>query len=264
LNSGSAPVVKALVLVTMLTLVVSRRVLNHVRFLAQEKAMRMTPMRWVEVFQTTAFTLLGHVLKAAGIDADSFTLMMYYMTEGIDPHVNRSRMCSPYTLINSLHRHKLQWMVDTARFEHLEWEQDLSAREDVFLSQILSYVITHTVSFISALGYWGVGIVMAIESANIPLPSEVILPFGSYLVSTGRLTFWGTVLAGVLGGTIGSALSYALGLWRRPATQSSFLSGVQISPSIRFDGWPDVGKGHVRLNEGFQVYPAMVKLVRHS
>ncbi|RYD06875.1 hypothetical protein N752_01740 [Desulforamulus aquiferis] len=42
---------------------------------------------------------------------------------------------------------------------------------------------------ISALGYWGVAIGMAIESANIPLPSEVILPFGGYLVYTGRLDF---------------------------------------------------------------------------
>jgi hypothetical protein len=50
--------------------------------------MRMTPMRWAEVFQTTAFTLLGHVLKAAGIDDGPFTIMMYYMTEGIEPNVN--------------------------------------------------------------------------------------------------------------------------------------------------------------------------------
>jgi putative transposase len=102
LSSGSAPVVEALVLVAMLTLVVSRRVLNHVRTLAQEKAMRMTPMRWAEVFQTTAFTLLGHVLKAAGIDDDPFTLMMYYMAEGIDPNVNRSRLMSPWVVQTNL------------------------------------------------------------------------------------------------------------------------------------------------------------------
>lgn len=52
---------------------------------------------------------------------------------------------------------------------------------------------------------------MAIESANIPLPSEVILPFGGYLVYTGRLDFWATVMAGTVGGTIGSIGSYYLG-----------------------------------------------------
>ncbi|RJQ25176.1 MAG: DedA family protein [Peptococcaceae bacterium] len=62
---------------------------------------------------------------------------------------------------------------------------------------------------------------MAIESANIPLPSEVILPFGGYLVSTGQLDFWGVVMAGTVGGTAGSVLSYYLGLkGGRPFLQS--------------------------------------------
>ncbi|ABO50129.1 DedA [Desulforamulus reducens MI-1] len=65
---------------------------------------------------------------------------------------------------------------------------------------------------IAALGYWGVAIGMAIESANIPLPSEVILPFGGYLVYAGRLDFWGTVMAGTVGGTMGSIASYYLGM----------------------------------------------------
>lgn len=65
--------------------------------------------------------------------------------------------------------------------------------------------------FIIALGYWGIFFGMAVESANIPLPSELILPFGGYLVSTGRLTFWGAVFAGTLGGTAGSVFSYYLG-----------------------------------------------------
>lgn len=66
---------------------------------------------------------------------------------------------------------------------------------------------------IAAFGYWGVAVGMAIESACIPLPSEIILPFGGYLVSIGRLEFWGTVLAGTAGGTIGSIVAYLAGLW---------------------------------------------------
>ena len=80
------------------------------------------------------------------------------------------------------------------------------------LTAIIEEVIKVITSFIAAMGYWGVGIGMAIESANIPLPSEVILPFGGYLVSTGRLEFYRVVLAGTVGGTVGSALSYYLGL----------------------------------------------------
>ncbi|OYV85162.1 MAG: alkaline phosphatase, partial [Acidiphilium sp. 21-68-69] len=47
----------------------------------------------------------------------------------------------------------------------------------------LAHLIT---AVISALGYAGVAGLMALESACIPLPSEIILPFSGYLVSTGR------------------------------------------------------------------------------
>lgn len=81
------------------------------------------------------------------------------------------------------------------------------------MTELLEGVFRVITNAIAAMGYWGIGIAMAIESANIPLPSEVILPYGGYLVSTGRLEFYRAVLAGTIGGTIGSALSFYLGLW---------------------------------------------------
>ncbi|PKM77152.1 MAG: hypothetical protein CVU90_09045 [Firmicutes bacterium HGW-Firmicutes-15] len=62
------------------------------------------------------------------------------------------------------------------------------------------------------MGYWGIGIGMAIESCNIPLPSEIILPFGGYLVYKGTLNFYGVAIAGAVGGTVGSLVSYYIGL----------------------------------------------------
>lgn len=82
-----------------------------------------------------------------------------------------------------------------------------------YFSSLLEVVVEHVVAYISALGYWGISIGMAIESANIPLPSEVILPFGGYLVSIGRLDFFWAAMAGTIGGTVGSIVSYFLGLW---------------------------------------------------
>ncbi|HHP51280.1 MAG TPA: DedA family protein [Moorella mulderi] len=70
----------------------------------------------------------------------------------------------------------------------------------------------YLVNILASWGYWGIAIGMALESACIPIPSEVILPFGGYLVSIGALDFWGTVLAGTLGGTVGSATAYWIGL----------------------------------------------------
>lgn len=78
---------------------------------------------------------------------------------------------------------------------------------------IISILFDKVIEVISALGYWGLAIGMGIESANIPLPSELILPLGGYLVYKGELTFWGAVFAGTVGGTIGSILSYCLGFY---------------------------------------------------
>src|SRR5215469_10723385 len=60
---------------------------------------------------------------------------------------------------------------------------------------------------ISALAAWIVA-VMAIESACIPLPSEIIVPFSGYLVSLGRFSLIGVATAGALGCNIGSTVAY--------------------------------------------------------
>ncbi|EKD90908.1 MAG: hypothetical protein ACD_30C00065G0001 [uncultured bacterium] len=54
---------------------------------------------------------------------------------------------------------------------------------------------------------------MAIESALIPLPSEVIMPFSGFLVSTGRFDLNLVALAGAVGNVIGSLVAYAIGYW---------------------------------------------------
>ena len=83
---------------------------------------------------------------------------------------------------------------------------------DVF-RQILVLLSTFVIWIISSLGYTGIVIAMAIESACIPLPSEVIMPFSGYLVSQGRFSLWGVSLAGALGCTLGSAVAYAAGAY---------------------------------------------------
>lgn len=66
---------------------------------------------------------------------------------------------------------------------------------------------------ISALGYSGVVLLMAIESACIPLPSEIIMPFSGYLVSTGELNLWGVSIAGAVGCVLGSLVAYWVGMF---------------------------------------------------
>ncbi|MBV9747202.1 MAG: DedA family protein [Acetobacteraceae bacterium] len=65
--------------------------------------------------------------------------------------------------------------------------------------------------FIAATGYGGVALLMAIESACIPLPSEIIMPFAGYLVSTGRFSLTLVAVAGAIGCNLGSAAAYWVG-----------------------------------------------------
>jgi membrane protein DedA with SNARE-associated domain len=62
-------------------------------------------------------------------------------------------------------------------------------------------------------GYWGIALGMGLESACIPIPSEIILPFGGFLAATGRITLLEAVMAGQLGGMVGSIAAYAVGRW---------------------------------------------------
>lgn len=102
------------------------------------------------------------------------------------------------------------------------------------MNTILLYVLHSVTGFISSLGYWGIAICMAIESCNIPLPSEMIQPFGGYLVSAGRLSFWQAVLAGTAGGTFGSIVSYYLGYY---AMDSRLLFWVSPTKREQLNGW---------------------------
>jgi len=79
------------------------------------------------------------------------------------------------------------------------------------ISSLLQSVGGLIISVISAAGYPGICLLMAIESACIPLPSEVIMPFSGYLVFTGRFKLVGVALAGALGCNLGSAIAYYVG-----------------------------------------------------
>jgi membrane protein DedA with SNARE-associated domain len=86
------------------------------------------------------------------------------------------------------------------------------------LDSLISTVGAVIIAIISAGGYAGIVLLMAIESACIPLPSEIIMPFAGYLVSTGRFDLFLVATAGALGCNLGSAVAYAVGRYGgRPA-----------------------------------------------
>lgn len=79
------------------------------------------------------------------------------------------------------------------------------------IATLLTWLSSFIIAVISALGYPGIVLLMAIESACIPLPSEIILPFSGYLVWTGRFNLWWVATMGALGCNVGSAAAYYVG-----------------------------------------------------
>ena len=79
------------------------------------------------------------------------------------------------------------------------------------IERILGILATFTIGVISSGGYLGIALLMAIESACIPLPSEIIMPFAGYLVSTGRFDLFLAATAGAIGCNLGSIVAYEIG-----------------------------------------------------
>jgi membrane protein DedA with SNARE-associated domain len=77
--------------------------------------------------------------------------------------------------------------------------------------KILAWLASIVIGVISATGYWGVALLMAIESACVPLPSELIMPFAGYLVSTGQFDLFAAATAGAIGCNLGSIVAYEAG-----------------------------------------------------
>lgn len=79
------------------------------------------------------------------------------------------------------------------------------------VSELVEPIKQWSESVISSMGYPGITLLMALDCANIPIPSEVIMPFGGMIAWKGELDLHLVALSGTLGSVIGSAASYGLG-----------------------------------------------------
>ena len=79
------------------------------------------------------------------------------------------------------------------------------------IDRLMTSVSVLIVAAISTMGYGGIALLMAVESACVPLPSEVTMPFSGYLVSTGRFDLNLVAIAGAVGCLLGSYAAYFVG-----------------------------------------------------
>ena len=105
--------------------------------------------------------------------------------------------------------------------------------------KILGVLFVFIKSVIAATGYGGVALLMAIESACVPLPSELIMPFAGYLVYEGTLRLLLVATAGAIGCNLGSLVAYEIGCYGgRPLVERYgryiFLSRRELAIADRF------------------------------
>jgi membrane protein DedA with SNARE-associated domain len=114
------------------------------------------------------------------------------------------------------------------------------------IDTVLAPIVEFVISTISTLGYPGIALLMGIESAAIPLPSEIIMPFSGFLVSQGRFTMHGIALAGAIGSVFGSWVMYWIGKYGGRPLIRKYGSYVLITEHdlelvdrffIRFGNW---------------------------
>ena len=81
------------------------------------------------------------------------------------------------------------------------------------MDAVLTIIGSFIIKVISTTGYFGITALMALESACIPIPSEIIMPFSGYLVFMGRFLFWPVVIWGAIGNLLGSIACYWVGYY---------------------------------------------------
>src|ERR1051326_5837384 len=105
--------------------------------------------------------------------------------------------------------------------------------------KILGILFVFIKSVVAAAGYGGIALLMAIESACIPLPSELIMPFAGYLVYEGTLKLLWAATAGAIGCNLGSLVAYEIGCYGgRPLVEKYcrliMMGGRQLARAARF------------------------------
>lgn len=89
---------------------------------------------------------------------------------------------------------------------------------------MLAFLAHYIIQLIESSSYLGIFILMFLESALIPIPSEVTMPFSGFLAAQGKLSFWAVVIAGTLANLSGSLLAYFVGYYLEENVLVKFIS----------------------------------------
>lgn len=88
---------------------------------------------------------------------------------------------------------------------------------------MLEFLAGFIIKFIESTGYLGIFLLMALESALIPIPSEVTMPFSGFLASSGKLSLVAVILVGTVANLIGSYIAYYVGYFLEETILLNFI-----------------------------------------
>ncbi len=120
------------------------------------------------------------------------------------------------------------------------------------LLQVWSGWVTHW-------GYWGIILLMAMESSIFPVPSEIVIPPAAFLAAQGQLSFTGVIMAGTVGSYLGAAITYWVALLVGRPLILKFGRYFFVSPE-------KLGRAEVWLNRyeaGGVFFARLLPVIRH-
>lgn len=132
------------------------------------------------------------------------------------------------------------------------------------MTGVLEGIIVWALGLVEKFGYGGIFLTMALESAAIPIPSEVVLPFGGFWASSGHLNFWFVVLIATLANLTGATIIYFVGLFGGRVVLERYGKYVLISSESisRMDRWLERYGAHTaffsRLLPGVRTFSSLI------
>ncbi|MCW3010241.1 MAG: associated Golgi protein-related protein [Solirubrobacterales bacterium] len=107
----------------------------------------------------------------------------------------------------------------------------------VVLASITDPIVEFAIGVVGDLGLWGIFLLMAPESACIPIPSEATMLFAGFNVSDGEYTLWAAVLVASFANLVGSWVAYAVGYYGRTELLEKHAKKLHVKPS--YLAWAD-------------------------
>ncbi len=113
--------------------------------------------------------------------------------------------------------------------------------------------------WVSAWGYWGIILLMAMESSIFPVPSEIVIPPAAFLAARGDLNFTGVIIAGTVGSYLGAAITYWIACWlgRAIIVRWGGLFFLSEAKLVRAENWLH------RYEAGGVFFARLLPVIRH-